>query len=73
VCSSDLGNNVIFTLPFEYVSELVGTYKIRHCGNVIGTQVSPVAKQLINENKIHELKGLLEQSLDVQDFLKKIN
>lgn len=68
-----LGNNVIFTVPFEYVSKLADTYKIRHCGNVLSTQVSPVAKQLINENKIGELRDLLEQKLDVQDFIKKIN
>lgn len=67
-----MGNNVIFTVPFEYVSELSEMYKIRHCGNVLSTQVSPIAKQLINEDKIHELKDLLAQGLDVQDFINKI-
>jgi hypothetical protein len=67
-----ISNNVIFTLPFEYVSKLAHTYKIRHCGNVLSTQVSPVAKQLINKDKINELRELLDQKLDVQDFIKKI-
>jgi len=68
-----LSNNIIFTLPFEYVSNLTKNHGIRHCGNVLSTQVSKVAKQLINGEKISELRNLLEQRLDVQDFIKKIN
>jgi len=68
-----LSNNIIFTLPFEYVSELTKNHGTRSCGNVLSTQVSKVAKQLINGEKITELRNLLEQRLDVQDFIKKIN
>jgi hypothetical protein len=68
-----LSNNIIFTLPFEYVTELTEKHGVRHCGNVLSTQVSRVARQLINKNKISELHNLLEQRLDVQDFIRKIN
>jgi hypothetical protein len=63
----------IFTLPFEFVSELIEKHNIRACGNIISTNMSPVAKELINKNKINELHHLLSQPLDVQDFIKKIN
>jgi len=68
-----LCKNSIFTLPFEYVSELVGNYNIRACGEVLSTHVSSVAEELINNNKINELHHLLEQPLDVKDFINKIN
>lgn len=68
-----LSNNIIFTLPFEYVKSLTDQYRIRYCGNVLSTQVSRSAKQLINKDKISELHNLLEQRLDVKDFIKKIN
>lgn len=68
-----LSNNIIFTLPFEYVRSLTDRYRIRYCGNVLSTQVSRSARQLINTDKINELHNLLEQRLDVKDFIKKIN
>jgi hypothetical protein len=67
-----LGNNVIFNLPFDFISKLAEEHGIRHCGNVLGTLVSDAAKELINDNKLNELHNLLEQSIDVQDFIKKI-
>lgn len=68
-----LSNDIIFTLPFEFVSKLVEKHRIRHCGNVLSTQVSKVAEQLISHNKISELHSLLAQKLDVRDFIDKIN
>lgn len=68
-----LWNDSIFTLPFDFVSELISKHDIRACGNIISTEVSPIAKELINKNKISELHQLLAQPLDVKDFIKKIN
>jgi hypothetical protein len=68
-----LTNGSIFTLPFEFVKELMEKHGIRSCGNVLDTQVSKSAKQLINKDKISILHKLLEQKLDVQDFINKIN
>ena len=68
-----IGNNLIYTLPFEYVRALVKKHPIRHCGNVLSTQVSNTAKQLISSEKINQLHYLLGQKLDVKDFINKIN
>lgn len=67
-----LSNNVIFTLPFEFVSELSKNHPVRHCGNVLHTQVSRKAKQLISSEKINQLHDLLSERLDVKDFINKI-
>lgn len=67
-----LCENVIFTLPFEYIEELAGKHPIRFCGDIISTQISEVAEELINSDKIEELQNLLSQRLDVQDFINKI-
>lgn len=66
-------NNTIFTLPFEFVYNLVKTHKVRTCGNIMTTTISKNAKQVINKDKIEDLQQLLSQPLDVQDFLKKID
>jgi hypothetical protein len=63
----------MFTLPSDFVKDLTEKYGIRCCGNVLSTQISKVAKQLINKDKISKLHNLLEQRLDVQDFINKIN
>lgn len=68
-----ISRNTVFTLPFEYVSKLLKEHSIRYCGNVLGTQVSSAAKQLISTDKISKLHSLLEQKLDVKDFINKIN
>jgi hypothetical protein len=67
-----ISNSIIFNIPFEFVSELISEYGMRSCGNVLGTQISPIAMELINPKKIDELHELLEQPLDVKDFIKKI-
>lgn len=67
-----LSNNVIFTVPFEFIAELASKHNIRSCGNVLGTAISPVAKNMINLEKIDQLHHMLEQPLDVTDFLKKL-
>ena len=68
-----MNNNTTFTLPHEYVVELCNKHGIRYCGNVLSTQVSNTAKQLINGDKIQKLHRLLSQNIDVQDFINKIN
>lgn len=68
-----IGSNVVFTLPFEYVNDLMKKHPIRYCGNILGSQVSNAAKQLISTDKINKLHSLLEQKLDVKDFINKIN
>lgn len=67
-----LSNSVLFTLPFESVMDLIKIHPIRHCGNVLQTQVSRKAKQLISSEKINQLHDLLSERLDVKDFLNKI-
>jgi hypothetical protein len=68
-----LTHDSMFTLPFEFVKELTEKHGVRLCGNVLSTQLSKAAKQLINKDKISELHNLLDQKLDVQDFIKKIS
>lgn len=68
-----LGKNDIFTLPFEYINNLMKKHPVRCCGNVLDTRLSRAAKQLISTDKISKLHSLLEQKLDVKDFINKIN
>lgn len=68
-----LCKNNIFTLPFDYVSELVESHNIRVCGEVLSTRVSSTAKELINNNKINELHHLLNQPLDVKEFINYLD
>lgn len=63
----------VYTLPFNMVYELLGDHDYRLCGNLLSVELSKSAKQLINRDKIDELKDLLKQPLDVEEFIKKIN
>jgi hypothetical protein len=68
-----LSHNAVYTLSHEFVMKLSQQQGVRLCGNVLSTQVSSTAKQLISDDKIKELHELLGQKLDVKDFIKKIN
>ena len=65
-------NSSIFTVPLSYIKELASKYKIRMCGKILGAQISLNSKLLITDNKLSELHNLLEQPMDVSEFIKKI-
>jgi len=65
-------NGIIYTLPADYVHELLKKYKVRACGRIIGADISEQAKKMITSDKISELRDLLSKPMDVRDFLRKI-
>lgn len=67
-----INGSIIFTVPFDYIYSLHKKYKIRVCGKVIASEISKKAKSLISMNEINNLHDLLEERLDVKDFLKKL-
>lgn len=67
-----INGSIIFTVPFEFIYSLYKKYKIRVCGKVLASQISKKAKSLISMNEINNLHDLLEERLDVNDFLRKL-
>jgi hypothetical protein len=65
-------NNTVFTVSYKYIRELSDKYRVRMCGRVLGSQISNKAMKILTDNKINELHLLLEQPMDVNDFIKKI-
>jgi len=68
-----LTQEYVYTLPFEMVYDILVDHDYRSCGKILSVELSKSAKELINRSKIKELKSLLDQPLDVKDFIKKIN
>jgi hypothetical protein len=68
-----LTQEYVYTLPFDMVYDILADHDSRSCGKLLSVELSKSAKELINRDKIMELKNLLDQPLDVKDFIKKIN
>lgn len=65
-------NNAVFTVSEDYVLKLVRRYKAKACGRILASKVSEDAKKEITRDRIKELHNLLEDPMDVRDFIKKI-
>lgn len=65
-------NGGVFTVSNNYLKKIVRQYKSRTCGKIVGTKISDVAKDFINEEKIQQLHDMLAKREDVGDFLKKL-
>jgi len=64
--------NRLFTVPMSSVLNIMRQHKVRSCGNVIATKISHGAVDVINEKKMTDLHDLLEQEVDVLDFLRSL-
>jgi transposase len=62
----------VFTVPEEFVLNLVKKYKSKACGRILASKVSDGAKELITKDKIQELHNILEKSTDVKDIIKNM-
>jgi hypothetical protein len=65
-------NNAVFTVSEDYILKLVRRYKSKACGRILASRVSEDAKDMITKDRIKELHRLLENPMDVRDFIEKI-
>lgn len=63
---------IIYTMPYETVRDILDKYPNKTCGRLLGSYVSPIAKEKLKEKKTVDLHALLEQNIDVNDFIKKL-
>jgi hypothetical protein len=70
-CVIILGN-VIYTVSYEFAKKLFKKYGYRQCGKLVDMKVSSIAETLTEVERVQQLKKLLDQKMDVADFIKKL-
>ena len=65
------GNN-LYTVSKDYMSRILFNHKFRVCGQVVASKVSGQVKGKSADERLKALHELLEQNIDVAEFLKKV-
>jgi len=65
------GNN-LYTVSKDYMSRILSRHKFRACGQITASKVSGQIKGKSADERMKALHELLEQNIDVAEFLKKV-
>jgi len=64
--------NRLFTVPMSTMIKIMRQHRVRPCGNIVASKLSHEAKDIISDKKLSDLRDLLEQDVDVLDFLRSL-
>lgn len=62
----------VYTVSKEYVYDIMMNHKLMICGHITDYQISRIAQNIASKNEIGELHDLLEEDMDVSDFIRKL-
>ncbi len=62
----------VYTVSGGYVKRLFNQYRPRACGQLVALRLSDEARKIISSDKLEGLRDLLEQDIDVKDFIKRL-
>lgn len=65
-------NNLLFTVPEVFTRGMIKRFKSRACGRVLSTRLSKNVAEKITKDKIFELHKILQEPMDVKDFINRI-
>lgn len=72
----DHKKGILYTVSARYFKNIMGNFKTERCGKIIAVKKNSSESNIghpIQEDKIEDLKDLLSQDMDVNDFLGSID
>jgi len=64
--------NKLFNVDSIFIKKLFKKHKTVPCGQLLDINISETAKSMLTDCKINELKQILKENSDVNDFIKRI-
>lgn len=60
----------VYTLKSKFIKRLIKKYKVSPIGQLLITDVSDTAKNMVTDSKIKVLQEILKENCDVNEFIK---
>jgi len=65
-------NNSVYTVSEHFTKRVMNQHRVKPCGQLIAHRISEKAKELVNKGNINNLHDLLNENMDVNEFIKRL-